>query len=500
MCEDQMEKTLSQLYFGELEAFDEAKQNREFFRNSFVVPTSMSLETLRNDRKFIIVGRKGSGKTAVQMNLADKVREKGFLTHHFRFFYDLRGDDYAEASRTQSEVSFASIVNEKNLFLHYDFRDIWERTLLRKLGERIISGGFQNKFTAFCVPPNSKFRNIFDGILKGLKIKVEGEMLGVAAGLSLDLEDLGSDKSMTLNLFNKIARELLLLHCSPYQVYFFVDELVFSRLDGSDDEIKLKAALVRDLIRTCWELNSFCAQNNLEVHFICSLRPEVRGLINDLDAEAGKYLDGKDVSLSWTSNSGGRLLVQELIEKKVRFSTLMQSETNLIDPETFLAKSIKFGNRTSQFQDFLLTNTWCRPRDIVRLLIEVSKSNPSAIKMGETEIKAALDGYSRASAKELIDELGVRFGQPILAALRSSVSKREFQNVDEFWNALSRELGQSGKNQIVNTLFELGFIGGKSIKPNRYFWAHRGETYLKPHHRIVIHRALWNEFSIRSKP
>lgn len=77
---------LSERYFGDLEAFDEANQNDTFFEQTFVLPSSLSMDSLKNNKKFIIVGRKGSGKTSVQMHLSNKLNKKGYFTHHFRFF------------------------------------------------------------------------------------------------------------------------------------------------------------------------------------------------------------------------------------------------------------------------------------------------------------------------------------------------------------------------------------------------------------------------------
>lgn len=79
-------ENLSEHYFGELEAFDEANLNSDFFSKTFVVPMSLSMSSLKNNKKFIIVGRKGAGKTAVQMHLSNDVKSKGYFVHHFRFF------------------------------------------------------------------------------------------------------------------------------------------------------------------------------------------------------------------------------------------------------------------------------------------------------------------------------------------------------------------------------------------------------------------------------
>lgn len=74
---------LADLYFGELEAFDEARNEADYFSQTFVVPDSFSPGSLRKNRKFIIIGRKGVGKTALQMYFAQQLMKDGFLTTFF---------------------------------------------------------------------------------------------------------------------------------------------------------------------------------------------------------------------------------------------------------------------------------------------------------------------------------------------------------------------------------------------------------------------------------
>lgn len=485
--------SLSDRYFGELEAFDEARSNQYFFDKTFVVPNSLSMESLKNNKKFIIVGRKGSGKTSVQMNMAEKLRDQGFFTHHFRFFYDLRSGDYADISRTQSEISYTSIVNNKNLFLHYDFRDIWERVFFKRIAQQLESEGKINKFVEFLEPKSSLLSNIFEGITKNLNVKLSASMGLIAGEIGFDLSDLSEKKEVSLSVFNKICRKLFQDHCVQYQMYFFVDELVFSRLDAKEDEVTLRAAMVRDVIRTVWELNSFCSQSKMDFHFICSLRPEVRNLINDLDSEAGKYLDGKDVELNWTSKtSNANLLLIEVLNRKIKYSYHIENDDN-----DFLTKTISFGNRRLDIDDFLLENTWGRPRDVVRFLIAIQKKCPDSERITEVEIKSALDEYSRMSLKELIDEFGVTFGHRVVNLLKNGIRKKTYGNTDEFWNALRISGLGIQKDEFIKAAFELGLIGGVLPEKGRYYWFHRGQNYLKPEHKIRIHAGLWNELSIR---
>jgi len=484
---------LHEHYFGDLEAFDEAELNRDFFKDTFVTPNSMSTASLKNRKKFIIVGRKGVGKTAVQMRLADQAIDDGYFATHFRFFYDMRGDDYSILSKTQSGISLVSATNNRNLFLHYDFRDVWQRVFFNKIAEHLIEKGVNNKFTKFVVPNNSPIKNIFEGITKTLTVNLTATTGSLAAEVGFDFSKLTDKKEVSLKDFNSISRQLFRRECSEYQMYFFIDELVFSRLEAREDEITIRAAMVRDIIRTAWELNSFCAKEDLAFHFICSIRPEIRNLINDLDGEAGKLIDGKDVELTWfSSGSNDDTLIMDVLKKKIEFS----SHTKC-DFETFFTKKINFGNRAINISDFLKTNTWGRPRDIVRLLIAIQKKSPNKERIDQEAVKAGLDEYSRMSTKEIIDELGVGYGANILSGIKRSISKRFYEDENSFWDALSQNIRNVDRGKLMAELFELGFIGGRAKGTKNYYWAHRGETYLKSHHQIVIHQALWNEFSIR---
>ena len=326
----------------------------------------MSIDSLSNRKKFIIVGRKGVGKTTVQMKLAGKLKDDGYVTHIFRFMYDLRSDDYAEISKTQTSISYTSIGNEKNLFLHYDFRDVWERVFLRRIGETLLGAGIENDFTKFVAPQGSKFKNIFEGLTKNLRIKISGELGPLVADFGIET----SDSEIELKNFNKIARELLKKSCQETKFYFFIDELVFSKLDARDDEITLRAAMVRDVLRTAWELNQFSVQNGLDFHFICALRPEIRNLINEYDSESGKFLDGKDVELSWLSKDSEQgTLILEVLRSKIEYSRIPPPKY-----DDFMARNIHFGHKSLDIGEFLLTNTWGRPRDIVRLLVSIAKN------------------------------------------------------------------------------------------------------------------------------
>ena len=491
-----MNITLGELYFGDLEAYDEARLHREFFEESFVIPNSMSPKQLRNNSKFIITGRKGVGKTAIQMHLAHHVLHKqGYLTQFFRFVDDMKPEDYSALAGTQTHISFIQAIDEKKLFVAYDYRPAWQRVILHKLAVMLIEKGFTNKFTEFCHPTKSVLSSLFEGISKSLTVKLSGAAVGIAAEIGVDFSKTGEGSEVSLSEHNAVAKKLFVEHCAEYRVYFFVDELVFSRLDATDDEIRARAAMVRDLIRTAKDLNTEAALAGLDFHFICSLRPEVRNIINDLDGEIGKTIDGRDVALSWLAkDDSSTTLLDEIFEKKVR-----NSYWKKIDVDSFVDHNITFGEYSMTFPEFLKTNTWGRPRDIVRLLQAIAKASPNAKRIGQAEIKAGLDEYSRASLKELFDELGVIYGPSMIKAIKSAIDRKTYSGSKELWNRISPYLTGLKEERVIGELFDLGVIQGYLSNPPRYFAAHRGETFLKSHYKVRIHPALWNELGIRSK-
>ncbi len=491
-----MTLTLSELQFGDLEAYDEASNHPDYFELTFVTPDSMSVKALKNSNKFIVVGRKGSGKTAIQMHMANNLRKEGYLTRLFSFHNDMSASDYATIAQTQTHISVVDVINDRNIFLQYDYRQVWLRSILTNVAEELASNGFETDFVRFMIGKKSILKNIFEGISKAVTVSFSAEMKGIAAQIDIDLSQYLDAENIPLDKFNVVAKELFKNHCKDRQMYFFVDELVFSKLDASEDELKARAAMVRDIIKVSRELNNFSHQNKIDFHFVCSIRPEIRNLINDMDAEVGKILDGKDVNLNWLSSAkSDTTLLSEILRKKITHS----APDELIDFDNFVTKTISFNKNILTLDEFIKTNTWGRPRDIVRLLISIAKTNPTATKISEDAIKNALNEYSRTSTKELTDELSVRYGGEIQKALKDGIQRKYYDSKEHFWDNLSKHLYGHNMDVVLNEFFELGVIGNFDEKNKNYYWFHRGSTSLKPQFKIIVHPGLWNELAIRGR-
>ena len=455
---------LSEHYFGDVEAIDEGRNYPSYFDLTYVLPESFSVGALNNKKKYIIVGRKGSGKTAMQFHLSKQLAKNGYLSHFFSFHNDLKPSDYNSAAQTQ-KIDVLKLENSRNIFLNYDFREVWGRTILLKIAETLVESGFESSFTKFCLSERSKLSNLFDGILRSANLKVSAEMAGISAELGLDLSKLEKNE-ISLSQFNEVARNLLLKHHDLHRLYVFVDELVFSKLDARDDEVRVRAAMVRDIFRSTRTLNNFFVQKDLDFHIICAVRPEIRDLINDLDSEIGKLFDGKSVELAWDISDGNDSLLFRLLKQKVIHS----KEGRVLDFDKIFPEELTFNNRPVSIEEFIKTNTWARPRDIVQFLNSIADKSPNADIIGEDQIKRSLNEYGRRSFSEIVEEISVKHGALIASKLRASVNRRDYRDFDSFSHLVLSNFADFDRDSLLVDLFNFGVIGNydDSFRSRRY--------------------------------
>jgi hypothetical protein len=326
-------------------------------------------------------------------------------------------------------------------------------------------------------------------------VKISVEMQQISAEVGIDLSKFTGGEA-PIAAFNQTSRELFLKNMTDYRLYLFVDELVFSKLDAKDDEVRVRAAMVRDIFRTARDMNNFFVQNDIDFHIICSVRPEIRDLINDLDAEIGKVFDGKSVDLSWDMLDEGDSLLFRLFKLKVIHSRLGYN----LEYRTFVTDEIDFSSSGRlSLEGFLKTNTWSRPRDVVQLLNAIADKSPNSEKIGQEEVKKGLNEYGRRSFVEIVEEISVRHGSIIASTLRDSINEKSYRTYDAFEReVLGRFIGLD-RSSLLSDLFQYGVIGNVDFKrsPPRYYWAHRGEEYFMKDRGVCVHKGLWNYFNIR---
>ena len=483
---------LSEFNFGEYDARREFLRDEHYFTKTFIDPVSFPLGTLSNKTNYIIVGQKGAGKTACQLHLEnEKANKQGYLSGLISFYDDLTPDDYKDFSSTQ-RINLVSLDQITNIETQYDFKEIWKRILLVRIAKMLKNADFNNAFIDFCLSSTNGTNSIIDGIKRSLKVEIKIPLKLLEAKIEFDPSKLKDGTEVSITDFNKIAEQLLIADCRQYRLYFFVDELVISNLNTKTDEYKARICLIRDIVRSCCQMNDFCVKHDLDMHFICNLRPEIRTKLNEVDPEISKIMDGNDVFLSWDQQSLFEILTQKIVYGAPRPVAL--------DANTFVPDTISFGTHTSDFMAFLLSNSWYKPRDMVRFLKAYAKVNPNHTSITEQGTKDCLNEYARISAVELFEQISVQYSTPVLEGIRSGIRRRRYDDAGALADALKPHVDVDPK-KLVEQLYTVGVVGNiDTVAGNaRFFWSFRQEEHLDPEMQVIVHPGLLNFFNVRHR-
>ena len=140
---------ISEFNLGEYDARHEYSRGERYFLDSYISPTSFPLSTLSNRQNYIIVGKKGAGKTASQLFLENSKANEGYVSQVLSFFDDVTPQDYVDFAKTQ-KISLLEIGNVDNIALLYDFKEVWTRIFLVRIARLLSGKGFKNSFVDFC--------------------------------------------------------------------------------------------------------------------------------------------------------------------------------------------------------------------------------------------------------------------------------------------------------------------------------------------------------------
>ena len=411
------ETLISSFNFGEYDARREYLRERSFFLESFITPVSFPLNTLRNNKNYIIVGQKGAGKTACQIFLDGEKKEKeGYITDLISFYDDLKPEDYKDFAKTQT-INLIDISKAGRIEGIYDFKSIWKRIILLRIAKKLRENNFNNAFVEFCLSTAKGTNSIIDGIKKSLRVEVKIPLSILEAKLSFDPSVFVNNSEMSVHDFNTVAEHLFLAECRPYRLYFFVDELVLSTLNTVSDEYKARIALIRDVVRVCCSLNDACVKGGLDIHFVCTLRPEIRTRLNEIDAEISKVMDGNDVLLQWDEDSLLEIMISKIVSG---------APSKNINADTFIPNKISFGVKEQDFLRFLIDQTWYKPRDMVRFLKSYSVANPYDVAITTEGTKNCLNEYARVSAAEVFEQISVTYSPAVIAGIKRSIKRQSY--------------------------------------------------------------------------
>lgn len=271
-------------------------------------------------------------------------------------------------------------------------------------------------------------------------------------------------------------------------------------LDGLDYPIKSGRANITylgDLINAVRLVNAFMNKKNIKAKVIILIRDDVINIVPD--PNLAKRINDNGVRLNWYDNTRAKFetSLMKVIENRARLAGY--------DMEIESLWRTWFPNRIDgrDAKSFILDNTRYLPRDLIsffRCLQHINNKPP----FDRRDVLAALGNYSTWFLTELSDALvgfipeDVRLELPgMLRELGRRFSFNDFQN--KIGNFKVTE--KIAPEQLAKDLFNACFIGNvwktADHETDRFSWKYRKSSAVFDRgHDIVIHTGLWKELNL----
>lgn len=465
---------LNTLNFGEVDAESDLRLA------DFFVDTGVLKRLAIGQRQFVI-GRKGSGKTALFQQAQTSLKPTRVIPMEF--------SDYAWEQH--------KAVKELGLPAEGTYTASWIFTFL--IASCNSWRGSKNPEVA--EPANSVYRQIFGaedaGMLGALIDKFKrlrrldlpnaGD-LGGLGGIEFDEIPAGSLLARTANLWNQKLLELADLVYSKEPTSVLVDRLD----DGWDSSLEIKQMLA-GAIKAARTLNLR--------YWKAGPRPIIIFLRSDIYSELAfndkNKLSGSIEFLEWDDDEL-LLIVKQRIAKSLGVPQATAWE-HVFSPEQMRQRAF--------ISSYMLKRTMQRPRDIIAFC---KFCRDSAVKEGHTRIETGdiyegEIGYSRHVFDELIDEIHKQV--PDYASLFKSLrllgyTRFKFTSWYEAEKKLQPTLSEVDAGQRLKTLFDFGVIGVPRVggrKGGSTFEFAYQDRYLDPRFDtdLVVHPSLRKHLSLK---
>lgn len=513
--------TIKDIYAGKPDAKDEIDfGGLEEFIKTYVVAEHFNIESLISGTNCFITGFKGTGKTALLFYLDNRFKEIDESTcSSFIFFKEEFTDTKRSELESIAKRILSSISVEKNALVdNQEFEYIWRWLLFKRIvsdNEEYNRGlfiddenwkKFENIIGKIKSPNNRKKFTIPQKIKMAVPYVEPSTQSVITPEVEVDLQNTSDDKYLKfMEVIDEAERLLLNTTRTDIPYYIFVDEL--EAYYGDISVFKRDLCLIRDLIFTVKRFNSnFSAINMRCTKIICSVRSEILTAISRfvVTKELNKVTAGFAVPLMWNYSNTSSYM-HPIIQILLKRIAVCEGE-GCVNPdykkvyERWLPENI----HGIEPANYILNNSWCKPRDIVRLITTVQNSIYNNSKaFTQSVFDSVVKTYSEDSLTEIKEELRALYDIDQIDMIIScfmgykttfSVSQIK-QRIKKYFQGSILETHFA---QVIDDLYRLGFLGNFLPVSKTYRWQHKGDgrVILTEEWRMVVHYALHGALSL----
>lgn len=425
----------------------------EIFDKAFFDPKNIESKLL-NDWNYILVGRKGVGKSAFNSRIQSISKSDNMIV---AIPLELEDFQYTTFSKASSDKD---IEGTKRYYEAWNFLILCHiyKIVYKELGVTEVE-----RFTDII-----KFLDKIGFKIESLKNKGEinktVEIISKLKGgfnsgiIKVEFEKLfGYQPKSFLEIVSTIVETML-----EALSEIFLHNKIFVLIDGVDDILRIKKSqidILSSLIRSVEKLNKNFYSEKINIKILVFLREDILNKASDPDLNKIKR-DGV-IHLSWGNDNTEDL--KQIVELRLNMSKI----DNTITWEDI------FKNKRSW--EYMIKHTLHKPRDVLQFLVTCKSLYPNNESLNEKEIKIALKSYAKDYfIEEMKNELSGFIDDEVISlvpALFQRIGREPFK-VDELQMILEEQTTKLKSDsltitkQLLLVLFEAGYIG-QAIKTNR---------------------------------
>lgn len=497
---------LKDIFIGEPDGLSEARQDKfiDFFYNK-----NRKYEELReNKNKFIVTGRKGTGKTLLAKYYEHQEVKNGHISEYIDkdkvLFCQLQaiGNREVLAMERGAFITYAIIneiakiicQNKKMILAKINFWKRWKINRKIKKLERWID---QEDLVNF---ERTSLKNVEQSSINS---KIKGKVDDCEVGSSISVSnEMGFQKSPYYRHMEQLKAEVLSI--LPYCVI----TLIVDDLDEYDEKVSENSNFTKFLakfIEVAYKLNLEIQNYSEQSKIILLFRSDLFEFLHNQSTNLNKYVSNSRVILNWLNDSNTsqpeKYILMDMIFNKMRNSSEeLEMKSNLELYEQFFPKKIK-GKEPLKY---LLNFSHGRPRDIVNLLNKIIVKYPDESNFSNDMFMAVEQEYSKDFCNELRNEMSLYYSADYINScfnILKLIRKNNFwkEEVVQVINKCANQLpGITNVDEILKTLFKYGVLGNMKVQHNngnndiKYYFGYRedGSDIINFNEKFTVHFAL----------
>lgn len=482
----------SKIDFGDIDGLYDKNISDYFLDNDY-------WSQLVEGDKYYVIGRKGTGKSAIYNWIKLNEGEKGAIVSNLSFrnfpferLLNLSDDDFSRPNQYQS-VWRNIILSEIAKDIVVDANSVPDE-MYRELKEYV-----EFKFGRDLLDLHKRVASQTVKTERGLFLEGINNVHAKEASSEYDFSGMTNITLINQHLERVIREYLIITKSSRYIIQFDQLDDNYTVYITNDNYFQ---ALI-SLFKVIYDLNQSFSQIDAPVKIIGYLRSDIFYEINNYDAESARW-DMHQLYLNWaiinrTDWENPPLL--QLLNKRIEYS--IPQMRNVQNPFYSIFRGVEIntkGGARSVFS-YVVRNSFQRPRDIIQFCKKIQEESKKSGRLDENTVFDAEKSYSMWLLAELSNEFGPLIkAKPVLYDFLREMGDEyiSYEELSKTYVPYEESIGLSFNN-LMDLLYRLGIVFNVNLKnPRRpeFFSIIRNEhslinskmrVYLNPGFRKGLH-------------